>query len=97
MVSALSEVRDRLAAYEAGAVDYITKPFQEKEMLFKVRNWMGMVYRAEVDAIWSEVDAMRDAIGSTLLKTASFRDLEYGRSISSACASIPARSRRSSR
>ncbi len=76
MVSALSEVRDRLAAYEAGAVDYITKPFQEKEMLFKVRNWMGMVYRAEVDAIWGEVDAVRDAIGSTLLKTASFRDLE---------------------
>ena len=78
MVSALNEVRDRLSAYEAGAVDYITKPFDNNELLVKVKTWMSMACRNDVEAIWTELDAMRDAIGSVLLKTASLRDVETG-------------------
>ena len=78
MVSALGEVRDRLAAYQFGAVDYITKPFNEKELLAKVHAWIGVACREQVDAIWGEIDAMGDAIGTALLKTASFRDVETG-------------------
>lgn len=37
-LSALDDVSDKLKAFEVGAVDYITKPFQEKEVLARVEN-----------------------------------------------------------
>ncbi len=36
-ISALSETSDKLAAFEAGGVDYITKPFEEREVRARVR------------------------------------------------------------
>ncbi len=36
-ISALSETGDKLAAFEAGGVDYVTKPFQEREVQARVR------------------------------------------------------------
>ena len=78
MVSARSEVKDRLAAYNVGAVDYITKPFHDQEVLAKVRTWMRMVHSEQVDEIWQEVEKTRDAVGTTLAKLASFRDTETG-------------------
>jgi CheY-like chemotaxis protein len=35
-LSALDDVRDKLAAFRAGAVDYVTKPFQAEEVLARV-------------------------------------------------------------
>lgn len=35
-LSALSEVRDKVKAFEVGGIDYITKPFQAKEVLARV-------------------------------------------------------------
>ncbi|MEL6224018.1 MAG: response regulator [Cyanobacteria bacterium J06627_8] len=37
-ISALDLVTDKLKAFEVGGVDYITKPFQEAEVLVRVRN-----------------------------------------------------------
>ena len=37
-LSALDDVSDKVKAFEVGAVDYITKPFQEKEVLARVEN-----------------------------------------------------------
>lgn len=37
-ISALDRVNDKVRAFEMGAVDYITKPFQEQEVLMRVRN-----------------------------------------------------------
>jgi putative two-component system response regulator len=78
MVSARSEVTDRLAAYSLGAVDYITKPFHDQEVLAKVRTWMRMVHSEQVDEIRQDVEKARDAVGTTLAKLASFRDTETG-------------------
>jgi two-component system, cell cycle response regulator len=36
-ISALDQVRNKLRAFEMGAVDYITKPFQEPEVLARVQ------------------------------------------------------------
>ncbi len=78
MVSARDGVQDRLASYGVGAVDYITKPFHDQEVLAKVRTWMRMVYSQQVDEIWREADQARDAVGTALVRLASFRDTETG-------------------
>ena len=41
-ISALDEVDDKLRGFEVGGVDYISKPFQEKEVLARVRTHMYM-------------------------------------------------------
>jgi diguanylate cyclase (GGDEF)-like protein len=47
MLTAKSEVEDKLAGFEAGADDYITKPFGPQELLARVR---AKIRRVEVDA-----------------------------------------------
>ncbi|MGM3307677.1 diguanylate cyclase domain-containing protein [Anabaena sp. WFMT] len=37
-ISALDQTRDKIMAFEIGGVDYITKPFQELEVLARVKN-----------------------------------------------------------
>ncbi|MGK7929550.1 MAG: response regulator, partial [Spirulina sp.] len=37
-ISALSEVLDKVKAFEVGGIDYITKPFQEEEVLTRIEN-----------------------------------------------------------
>jgi len=41
-ISALYEIEDKLNAFRAGAVDYITKPFQAEEVLARVRTQMEL-------------------------------------------------------
>ncbi|MDM8536045.1 response regulator [Desulfobacterales bacterium HSG17] len=36
--SALNETKDKVKAFSVGGIDYITKPFQEKEVLSRVKN-----------------------------------------------------------
>ena len=41
VVTARKEQKDRLAALEIGADDYLTKPFDPEELTLKVRNFLG--------------------------------------------------------
>ena len=41
-ISALHEIDDKLRGFEVGGVDYITKPFQEEEVLVRVRTHMDL-------------------------------------------------------
>jgi DNA-binding NtrC family response regulator len=41
-VSALQDVRDRVRGFEAGGVDFITKPFQEPEILARVQTHLSL-------------------------------------------------------
>ncbi|MEI7613370.1 MAG: hybrid sensor histidine kinase/response regulator [Betaproteobacteria bacterium] len=41
-ISALNEIEDKLSAFHAGGVDYITKPFQLDEVLARVRTQMEL-------------------------------------------------------
>lgn len=43
-ISALEETSDKLQGFAAGGVDYITKPFQHKEVLARVENHLTLHY-----------------------------------------------------
>ncbi len=55
MVSAKAMVSERLKGYEAGADDYITKPFDEEELLAKVRVYLRLKTVEEVDQLKSNL------------------------------------------
>lgn len=78
ILSASAEIADRLAAYDAGAVDYITKPFHGAEVLAKVQTWTRMAERHSVGQIWCDMEAARDGIGRTLTSLVELRDTETG-------------------
>jgi putative two-component system response regulator len=78
MLSARTDLEDRLASYDLGAVDYITKPFHDLEVLAKVRAWMQMVHKQEVDNMWVEIQRTRDLVGFAMTTLAAFRDTETG-------------------
>jgi len=78
MLSARTALNDRLASYDAGAVDYITKPFDHQEVLAKVRAWMQMAYQQQVDEIWREAEETREVVGLALTTLVGFRDTETG-------------------
>lgn len=78
MLSARAALDDRLLAYDGGAADYIAKPFDDREVLAKVRTWMQMAYRHQVEEIWQEVEKTREVVGMALVSLAAFRDTETG-------------------
>ncbi|MDM8515414.1 response regulator [Desulfobacterales bacterium HSG16] len=46
-ISALSAAADKIRAFEIGGVDYITKPFQEEEVLARVKAHLG-IYKMQI-------------------------------------------------
>jgi two-component system, sensor histidine kinase and response regulator len=54
MVSAKAMLEERLQGYEAGAADYLTKPFEEDELLAKVRVHLRLKSMEEVDRLKSD-------------------------------------------
>jgi signal transduction histidine kinase len=55
MVSAKAMVAERLRGYDAGADDYVTKPFDPQELLAKVRVYLQLRSSEEVDQLKSQM------------------------------------------
>ena len=55
MVSAKTKISERLKAYEVGADDYITKPFDAYELLAKVKVYLRLKTIEEVDTLKTEL------------------------------------------
>jgi signal transduction histidine kinase len=55
MVSAKSMVPDRLQGYAAGADDYVTKPFNNRELLAKIRVYLQLKSLQEIDHLKTDV------------------------------------------
>ncbi len=55
MVSAKAMVSERLAGYQAGADDYVVKPFDEDELLAKVRVYLRLKSVEELDRLKTDI------------------------------------------
>lgn len=55
IISARTMLSERLEGYAAGADDYITKPFDEEELLAKVRVYLRLQYAEEMDQLKSDL------------------------------------------
>jgi putative two-component system response regulator len=75
MLSARDEGKARLAAYDAGADDYLTKPFENAELTAKLRAWLRG--RGEpLDASLEYIELLRDALGMALTTVVGFHRVE---------------------
>jgi two-component system, OmpR family, KDP operon response regulator KdpE len=68
MISARDEEYDKVAALDAGANDYLTKPFGTGELLARIRVWLRQTQKATSDSLDSnlEVGALRIDFGRRL-------------------------------
>jgi putative two-component system response regulator len=76
MVSARTDIDDRLRGYQAGADDYVTKPFEEEELYAKV--CANLRTKSIYGAIHSQLEALCGATGEVLELVSHLRDAETG-------------------
>ena len=75
MLTARSEVKDRVKGLEIGADDYVTKPFSPKEVVLRVQGLLRRIRSAaeevsivEVDGIVIDKSTLRASIGNERLE-----------------------------
>jgi putative nucleotidyltransferase with HDIG domain len=74
-ISSLQETGDKVAAFAAGGVDYVTKPFQFEEVLARVRAHMELhhIKRHLDDLVASKTSALRDTMASLAASQQRYR------------------------
>ncbi len=92
-MSALSDTFDKIAGFEAGGVDYITKPFQHEEVLARVNTHLTLKHLREqldeqnalleqrVKERTQELEDIRLQVIRSLGRAAEYRDNETGRHV----------------
>jgi putative two-component system response regulator len=78
MLSAKADLPDRLRGYRTGAVDYIAKPFDDREIGAKVQAWSEMVHKQQLEQVTQDVAKVYEDISGTLASLISLRDTETG-------------------
>ncbi|MEK0178691.1 MAG: response regulator [Oscillatoriales cyanobacterium] len=60
-LSALDDASDKVKAFDVGAVDYITKPFQEKEVLARVANQLTI--QSQKQLLQEQTNQLEELVG----------------------------------
>jgi putative two-component system response regulator len=76
MVSAKTDISERLRGYRSGADDYVTKPFEEEELFAKV--CAALKTKSVYCSVQHELEALCSATGETLELISHLRDAETG-------------------
>jgi putative two-component system response regulator len=76
MVSAKTDISERLRGYRAGANDYVTKPFEEEELFSKV--CAALKTKSTFCSMQQDLEALCGATGEALELISHLRDAETG-------------------
>ena len=68
-MTTLSDVEDQVRGFEAGAVDYVTKPFHERELMARIRTQLAL--RGMTRALREQNLQLRQEIGERMLAEAA--------------------------
>ena len=67
-ITALSDAKDKVMGFETGGVDFITKPYQEEEVLLRVRNQLEIHFlRKELEDRNRSLFSERELLRTTLM------------------------------
>lgn len=79
-LSALEDVVSKVEGFNAGAVDYITKPFKKAEVLARIRRHLETrdKYRSTIDIQAKKLKQIRDAQNAILAKPQEFPAARFG-------------------
>lgn len=69
ILTALSDIADLEVGFEAGALDYIRKPFNPRELLVRVRNAVELKRRGDSLRQWKDRTSRELALASALQRT----------------------------
>jgi len=72
-ISALERLEDKVRAFELGGVDYVTKPFQEQEVLMRVKN--QLIIQQQRQALIEQNQRLEQEIQERLRAEAEVRQL----------------------
>jgi putative two-component system response regulator len=78
MVSAKTDLNDRLVGYQAGADDYLTKPYSEEELQAKVSVALRTKTSDEFDMVKRQLERVCGFNGEVLALVTQLRDSESG-------------------
>jgi PAS domain S-box-containing protein len=73
-ISAFSEVKDKVKAFELGGVDYITKPFQVEEVLARVKNHLN--FKQMQEQLQSQNKLLQQEINDRIAIETQLREAE---------------------
>jgi len=76
MVSARTDIEERVRGYRAGADDYVTRPFEEQELCAKVDAHLRT--KSIYGTVCGQIDALCGATGEALELISHLRDAETG-------------------
>jgi DNA-binding NtrC family response regulator len=81
-ISAFGDTQQKVTGFEAGGVDYITKPFEAEEVLARVRTHLQLrraeeLQRAfdEIEALKSQLELRNDYLQEAVVEAKAFGDL----------------------
>jgi formate hydrogenlyase transcriptional activator len=58
-ISAFGDTHQKVAGFEAGGIDYITKPFEAEEVLVRVRTHLRLRRAEELERAFQEIEALK--------------------------------------
>ena len=90
-ISALTEVEGILKAFQAGGVDYITKPFRPEEVLARVQTHLALQNAIqEKEAAHTMLQAIMDSIDNAIITVdAQRRVINVNKPLESICGDVP--------
>ncbi len=77
MLTAISAMENKLDAFEKGITDYISKPFNSKELIYRINSILNLQKNEHKDEVTYSISAMELKIGDNKIKLTGQEDIIF--------------------